>query len=45
LPLRLVDELREYCRDRGLASHRELIGAALPKTRSRPSIKGVEYRP
>jgi dihydroorotate dehydrogenase (NAD+) catalytic subunit len=45
LPLRLVDELREYCRDRGLGSHRELIGAALPKTRSRPSIKGVEYRP
>ena len=45
LPLRLVDELREYCRDRGLASHRELIGAALPKSRSRPSIKGVEYRP
>jgi dihydroorotate dehydrogenase (NAD+) catalytic subunit len=45
LPLRLVDELREYCRDRGLASHRELIGGALPKTKSRPSIKGVEYRP
>lgn len=45
LPLRLVDELREYCRDRGLASHRELIGGALPKNKSRPSIKGVEYRP
>ena len=45
LPLRLVDELREYCRDRGLASHRELIGGALPKSKSRPSIKGVEYRP
>jgi dihydroorotate dehydrogenase (NAD+) catalytic subunit len=45
LPLRLVDELREYCRDRGIASHRELISAALPKSRSRPSIKGVEYRP
>jgi dihydroorotate dehydrogenase (NAD+) catalytic subunit len=45
LPLRLVDELREYCRERGLSSHRELIGAALPKKKSRPSIKGVEYRP
>jgi dihydroorotate dehydrogenase (NAD+) catalytic subunit len=45
LPLRLIDELEAWCRDQGLASHRELIGAALPGKRGRPSIKGVEYRP
>jgi dihydroorotate dehydrogenase (NAD+) catalytic subunit len=45
LPLRLIDELEAWCRDQGLASHRELIGAALPAKRGRPSVKGVEYRP
>jgi dihydroorotate dehydrogenase (NAD+) catalytic subunit len=45
LPLRLVDELEEWCRSEGHASHRELVGAALPSRRERPSTKGVEYRP
>jgi dihydroorotate dehydrogenase (NAD+) catalytic subunit len=45
LPLRLGDELRDHCAARGLASHRELIGRALPARRDRPSTKGVEYRP
>ena len=45
LPLRLVDELRDYCARNRLATHRELVGAALPNRRERPSVKGVEYRP
>jgi dihydroorotate dehydrogenase (NAD+) catalytic subunit len=45
LPLRLTDELRSWCATHGLASHRELIGTALPANRDRPSAKGVEYRP
>jgi dihydroorotate dehydrogenase (NAD+) catalytic subunit len=46
LPLRLVDELAAWCANHDLASHRELIGAALPARRGRaPSVKGVEYRP
>ena len=45
LPLRLIEELEEWCRNENLGSHREVIGAALPERRARPSIKGVEYRP
>ena len=52
LPLRLVDELAAWCAAQGLASHREVIGAALPAGsrkgvhgKDRPSVKGVEYRP
>ncbi len=45
LPLRLIDELEQYCLDHDLASHRELIGVALPGRRDKPSTKGVEYRP
>jgi dihydroorotate dehydrogenase (NAD+) catalytic subunit len=45
LPLRLVDELRAYCSANGLASHRDLVGAAVPSRAERPSVKGVEYRP
>ncbi|HXR26516.1 MAG TPA: dihydroorotate dehydrogenase [Candidatus Baltobacteraceae bacterium] len=52
LPLRLVDELAAWCGAQGLASHREVIGAALPvgarkgaRGQDRPSVKGVEYRP
>lgn len=45
LPLRLVDGLDEWCRGQGMASHLELVGAALPTRRDRPSVKGVEYRP
>jgi dihydroorotate dehydrogenase (NAD+) catalytic subunit len=45
LPVRLVDELAGECRRRGLASHRDLIGTALPRRPSAPSAKGVEYRP
>ncbi len=45
LPVRLVDELDEECRRRGLASYRPLIGSALPRKPGAPSSKGVEYRP
>ncbi|MEX2546580.1 MAG: dihydroorotate dehydrogenase [Chloroflexota bacterium] len=45
LPLRLVDELAAWCHEHGYGSHRDVIGAALPERRSRPSVKGVEYRP
>jgi len=45
LPVRLVDELADACRARGLASYRPLIGTALPKRTGAPSSKGVEYRP
>ena len=45
LPVRLVDELDEECRRRGLASYAELIGTALPRKPGAPSSKGVEYRP
>jgi dihydroorotate dehydrogenase (NAD+) catalytic subunit len=45
MPVRLVDELAAYCARHGLASHRQLIGRALPERRDRPSTKGVEYRP
>jgi dihydroorotate dehydrogenase (NAD+) catalytic subunit len=45
LPLRLIDELAAWCTGHGLASHRELIGGALPARRDKPSVKGVEYRP
>jgi dihydroorotate dehydrogenase (NAD+) catalytic subunit len=45
LPVRLIDELAAWCGAQGLASHRELIGRALPAGRDRPSAKGVEYRP
>jgi dihydroorotate dehydrogenase (NAD+) catalytic subunit len=45
LPVRLVDELADACRTRGLASYRPLIGTALPKRAGPPSSKGVEYRP
>ena len=45
LPVRLVDQLTDECRHRGLASYAPLIGTALPKKASAPSAKGVEYRP
>jgi dihydroorotate dehydrogenase (NAD+) catalytic subunit len=45
LPVRLVDELAEECRRRGLASYAGLIGTALPRKPGAPSSKGVEYRP
>ncbi len=45
LPVRLVDELADECRGRGLASYRDLIGTALPARPATPSAKGVEYRP
>ena len=45
LPVRLADELAGECRDRGLASYRPLVGTALPRRPSAPSVKGVEYRP
>jgi dihydroorotate dehydrogenase (NAD+) catalytic subunit len=45
LPVRLVDELADECRGRGLASYRPLVGTALPRRPGAPSSKGVEYRP
>ena len=45
LPVRLVDQLADECRRRGLASYAPLIGTALPRKASAPSAKGVEYRP
>jgi dihydroorotate dehydrogenase (NAD+) catalytic subunit len=45
LPVRLVDDLEDECRRRGLTSHRELVGTALPRKAGAPSAKGVEYRP
>ena len=45
LPVRLVDELAAECGRRGLTTHRDLIGTALPKKPAQPSSKGVEYRP
>ena len=45
LPVRLIDQLADECRRRGLDSYAPLIGTALPKRTSAPSTKGVEYRP
>ncbi len=45
LPVRLVGELADECRRRGLDSYRPLIGSALPKRAAPPSARGVEYRP
>ena len=45
LPVRLVDELEGECRRRGLETHRDLVGTALPRKTGTPSAKGVEYRP
>ena len=45
LPVRLVDELVDECRQRGLTSYRPLIGTALPARTGAPSARGVEYRP
>ena len=45
LPVRLADELAAWCLEHGHASHREIVGAAQPTKREKPSVKGVEYRP
>ena len=45
LPLRIVDQLEEWCRDNGHATYREIVGAALPPRRQKASAKGVDYRP
>lgn len=45
LPVRLVDELEAECHRRGVASHLDLVGSALPTRPAAPSSKGVEYRP
>ena len=45
LPVRLVEELDEWCRRARVASHRDIVGGALPARRDRPSTRGVEYRP
>lgn len=45
LPVRLVDELADECRRRGLGGCASLVGTALPKRPLPSSVKGVEYRP
>jgi dihydroorotate dehydrogenase (NAD+) catalytic subunit len=45
LPLRLVDELAAWCAEHGHGSHLDIVGAALPQRREKPSVKGAEYRP
>jgi dihydroorotate dehydrogenase (NAD+) catalytic subunit len=45
LPLKLADDLAAWCSEQGLASHREIVGAALPQRRDKPSVKQSEYRP
>ena len=45
LPVRLIDELEAWCREHGHATHRDLVGTALPARRDKPSVRGVEYRP
>ena len=45
LPVRLVEELAEFCAERGHRTVLDLVGTALPKRPGAPSSKGVEYRP
>lgn len=45
LPVRLIDELEAWLAARGYGTPREVVGAALPQRRDKPSVKGVEYRP
>jgi dihydroorotate dehydrogenase len=45
LPGRLAGELADACREMGLASHRSLIGTALPRRVLPPASRGAEYRP
>ena len=45
LPVRLIDELEAWLAERGYGTPREVVGAALPARRDKPSVKGVEYRP
>jgi len=45
LPLRLIDELAAWCAAHGYSSHRDVVGAALPQRRDKPSVKVSEYRP
>src|SRR6186997_762813 len=45
LPVRLIDELESWLAARGFGTAREIVGAALPQRRDKPSVKGVEYRP
>jgi dihydroorotate dehydrogenase (NAD+) catalytic subunit len=45
LPLKLIDELADWCAENGHASHRDIVGGALPERREKASVKGVEYRP
>jgi dihydroorotate dehydrogenase len=45
LPVRIIDELEAWLAQRGYDTPREIVGAALPQRRDKPSVKGVEYRP
>jgi dihydroorotate dehydrogenase (NAD+) catalytic subunit len=44
LPGRLGRELEGWCRDEGLGSHRDIVGAALPARRSRVPALAAGYR-
>lgn len=44
LPVRLADQLAEYCLAHGMSTYLELVGRAQPKRHGRPSSKGTEYR-
>ena len=44
LVVRLVEDLAEWCAEHSRSTHREIVGAALPQRRQKPSVKGVEYR-
>jgi dihydroorotate dehydrogenase (NAD+) catalytic subunit len=45
LPVRLIGEIEAWLGERGYGTPREIVGAALPQRRDKPSMKGVEYRP
>ena len=45
LPVRLADDLAAWCSTNSYASHLDVLGAALPHRKEKPSVKGVEYRP
>jgi dihydroorotate dehydrogenase (NAD+) catalytic subunit len=44
LPGRLIDELADDCRRRGLPGHRALVGTAITRRGPAPAVRGSEYR-
>ena len=41
----LITELADWCASHGYSSHLDVVGAALPERRDKPSLKVSEYRP